>query len=63
MRIASWIPYYEYNGSQFFCTDHAPLDIVERRQAGFDRLATHYQTHFAHSLAATATARDSISDL
>ena len=63
MRIASWIPYYEYNGPQFFCTDHAPLDIVERRQAGFDRLAAHYQAHFAHSLAATATARDSISDL
>ncbi len=62
-RIASWIPYYEYTESQFFCTDHAPLDIVERRQAGFDRLAAHYQSRFAQSLAATATARGSISDL
>ncbi len=62
-RIASWIPYYEYNESQFLCTDNAPLDVVERRHAGFERLVAHYQNRFTQSLAATNAARSSISDL
>ena len=37
-RIASLIPFYEYDEAQFFRADSAPDDIAARREAGFARL-------------------------
>ncbi len=52
-RVASWLPYYEYDEARFFCSDDAPEEIAARRRAGFMRLSELYRTRFA----ATAPAR------
>ena len=38
-RIASWIPYYEYDEWRFYDSDGAPADVVAKRRSGFTRLA------------------------
>jgi glutamate-1-semialdehyde 2,1-aminomutase len=62
-RLASFIPFYEYNERDFFKADGAPDDVVQRRRAGFRRLAEAYQTRFAKSADLTAEAAAGISDL
>jgi glutamate-1-semialdehyde 2,1-aminomutase len=62
-RIASLVPFYEYDEAQFFCSDDAPDDIVARRRAGFARLSELYRVRFAETLRHTAEVEDSISDL
>jgi glutamate-1-semialdehyde 2,1-aminomutase len=62
-RVASLVPFYEYDEAQFFCSDDAPDDIVERRRTGFARLSELYRVRFAETLRHTAEVEDSISDL
>jgi glutamate-1-semialdehyde 2,1-aminomutase len=62
-RIARLIPYYAYDEERFFCSDAAPAEVAERRRAGFLRLAGRYRRRFPRSLALTAEAETSISDL
>ncbi len=62
-RLAGFIPFYEYDEEQFFCSDLAPQDVVERRRAAFDRLSALYKTQFAETLRRTAEASAGISDL
>jgi glutamate-1-semialdehyde 2,1-aminomutase len=62
-RIASLIPFYEYDESRFFNSDDAPHEVAARRQAGFDRLARLYEERFPKTRLATAKAKESISDL
>jgi glutamate-1-semialdehyde 2,1-aminomutase len=62
-RIARLIPYYAYDEERFFRSDAAPAEIAERRRAGFLRLAGRYRRRFPRSLALTAEAETSISDL
>jgi len=62
-KLASLIPYYEYDETRFFCSDDAPADVVARRRAGFARLAELYRARFARTAALTAEVRDAISDL
>src|SRR4029077_5382884 len=62
-RLASFIPYYEYGDSEFFCSDDAPAEIAARRRRGFMRLAALYRTRFAITAEKTAEVADSISDL
>ena len=62
-RLASFIPYYEYGDSEFFCSDGAPVEIAMRRRGGFMRLAALYRTRFAVTAEQTAEVADSISDL
>ena len=62
-RIASLIPFYEYDEEQFFGSDNAPEEIVARRRAGFDRLSQLYRDRFPESARLTAEIRDSVSDL
>ena len=33
-RLAAFIPFYEYDDEQFFCSDGAPADMVQRRREG-----------------------------
>ena len=62
-RLASFIPFYEYDEVEFFQADHAPDDVVVRRRAGFARLAEHYRTRYARTAQLTAEAAEGISDL
>src|SRR5262245_48313273 len=62
-RIASLVPFYEYDEARFFCSDGAPDDIVERRRAGFARLSQLYRDRFAETVRQTADVEDDISDL
>jgi glutamate-1-semialdehyde 2,1-aminomutase len=62
-RIASLIPFYDYDESQFFASDDAPHDVAARRRAGFERLAQLYAERFPKTRLATAKVRDAVSDL
>jgi glutamate-1-semialdehyde 2,1-aminomutase len=62
-RIAALIPYYDYDGARFFCSDDAPDEVVARRRAGFARLSDLYRTRFAKTAALTAEVTSTISDL
>jgi glutamate-1-semialdehyde 2,1-aminomutase len=62
-RIASLIPFYEYNEQQFFRSDNPPEDIAIRRRTGFMQLAAVYQERFAQTHACTGEAAAGISDL
>jgi glutamate-1-semialdehyde 2,1-aminomutase len=62
-RIASLVPFYEYDEAQFFCSDGAPDDIVARRRAGFARLSELYRERFAETVRQTVEVEDGISDL
>ncbi len=62
-RIASLIPFYEYDERQFFRSDGAPEEVAARRQDGFMRLSDLYRERFAKTSARTAEAAASISDL
>ena len=62
-RIASLIPFYEYDESQFFGSDGAPEDIAGRRRAGFARLSKLYRDRFAETSQLTAKVKESVSDL
>jgi glutamate-1-semialdehyde 2,1-aminomutase len=62
-RIASLIPFYEYDEGRFFCSDGAPEDIAARRRDGFMRLAALYRNRYAETVRRSAEVSDSISDL
>jgi glutamate-1-semialdehyde 2,1-aminomutase len=62
-RLASFIPFYEYNERDFFQADNAPQDVVARCRAGFGRLSDHYRTHFVATAQITSEAAAGISDL
>jgi len=62
-RIASLVPFYEYDESRFFCSDKAPAEIAARRREGFVRLATLYATRFRETNRRTAEVIGAISDL
>jgi glutamate-1-semialdehyde 2,1-aminomutase len=62
-RVASLVPFYDYDESRFFCSDDAPEEIAERRRAGFKRLTALYDTRFAETIRLTAEVSEGISDL
>ncbi|MGH8507323.1 MAG: aminotransferase class III-fold pyridoxal phosphate-dependent enzyme [Gammaproteobacteria bacterium] len=62
-RIATLVPFYEYDEVRFFRSDDAPEDVAARRRAGFMRLSELYRERFPETLRLTAEVEDSISDL
>jgi len=62
-RLASVLPGVHYNAERFFNCDQAPENIVANRRAGFERLASLLNSRHAKSIALSAEARESISDL
>jgi glutamate-1-semialdehyde 2,1-aminomutase len=62
-RIASLVPFYEYDESRFFCSDNAPGEIAARRRDGFMRLSALYGTRFGETNRHTAQVLDALSDL
>ena len=61
--VASLMPFYQYDESQFFNTDAAPDVVVAQRRADFARLADLYRKRYATTLRLTAEATGLISDL
>jgi glutamate-1-semialdehyde 2,1-aminomutase len=62
-RLASFLPFYEYDERDFFRADGAPDDVVARRRAGFGRLSEDFRIRFAKTARLSAEAADGISDL
>jgi glutamate-1-semialdehyde 2,1-aminomutase len=62
-RVASLLPFYEFDRAAFFGSDGVPPEVAERRRAGFDRLAATYRERFPKTRRLTEEARDGISDL
>jgi glutamate-1-semialdehyde 2,1-aminomutase len=62
-RIASLVPFYEFDETRFFRSDHPPEEIAKRRHAAFVRLANLYRSRFAKTVHLTADVKDAISDL
>ena len=62
-RMASFVPFYEYDENQFFRSDDPPEDIALQRQAGFMRLSALYKSRFAETIRQTAELAEGISDL
>jgi glutamate-1-semialdehyde 2,1-aminomutase len=62
-RIASLIPFYEYDAHRFFRADDPPEEVAARRTGAFDRLAELYRTRYAETVRRTADVADGISDL
>jgi glutamate-1-semialdehyde 2,1-aminomutase len=62
-RVASLLPFYEYEEQVLFRVDGAPTEIEARRRAGFMRLAALYQDRFAETLRHSAAIESDLSDL
>ena len=62
-RVAGWIPGYAYDETRFFTVDGAPAQVAAQRQAGLNRLSELFASRFTKSIAATAQAREGVSDL
>jgi glutamate-1-semialdehyde 2,1-aminomutase len=62
-RLAGFVPVYEYGEQRFFCSDGAPVEISQRRRAGFERLSALCRNRFSETIRRTAEASAAISDL
>ena len=62
-RLASFMPFYEYDEEEVFRADDAPDDVAAQRRTGFLRLADLFARRFATSARATAEVESGISDL
>jgi len=62
-RVASLIPFYDYDEDQFFQSDDAPADVAARRREAFMRLSDLYRQRFPRSVALTKEAAAGVSDL
>jgi glutamate-1-semialdehyde 2,1-aminomutase len=62
-RVARLLPFYEFSGDKYFCTDGAPPQIAAQRKDAFFALAKLYGERYAKGRALTAEAAQHISDL
>jgi glutamate-1-semialdehyde 2,1-aminomutase len=62
-RVASLIPFYEYDEARFFRCDDPPDEIAARREAAFSRLSGLFRDRYAETARLTAEIKDGISDL
>jgi glutamate-1-semialdehyde 2,1-aminomutase len=62
-RVAAVLPSYRYEEDQAFAVDGAPPDVVARRKTAFASLVGRCQERYPKSLAASAEAAQSLSDL
>ncbi len=62
-RIASLVPFYEFDEEQFFRSDNPPEEVAARRRAGFMTLSKVFRERFAKTRALTENIQESISDL
>src|SRR5215470_7837836 len=59
-RVASLMPFYEYDERRFFCSDNAPAKIAALRRDGFMRLSALYASRFRQTARQTAEVVDTI---
>jgi glutamate-1-semialdehyde 2,1-aminomutase len=62
-RVARHLPFYEYGEEAFFSSDGAPVDVVERRRDGFERLAGVLAERSKESLRQSAELESGLPDL
>jgi len=62
-RVASLVPFYQYDETRIFGADGAPDSVVAQRRADFARLADCYRRRYPRTLQLTAEATGLISDL
>jgi glutamate-1-semialdehyde 2,1-aminomutase len=62
-RLASFLPFYEYDEDRFFRADDAPAEVAATRREGFMRLSALFTERFAVTAARTAELAGAISDL
>ena len=62
-RVSKWLPAYDLEDDVFYAADGASQAIADRRKAGFLALAHRLESRSPLSLAATAEAASSISDM
>jgi glutamate-1-semialdehyde 2,1-aminomutase len=62
-RVASLVPFYQYDEERFFSADGAPEAVVAQRRGDFERLSRLYRARCARSLELTAEVTGLISDL
>jgi glutamate-1-semialdehyde 2,1-aminomutase len=63
LRLARWIPEYNYTEGNFFSSDDAPYEVQEKRREGFNRLADLFRRRFSKTIAFTEELESSVSDL
>ncbi len=62
-RIASLVPFYEFEEEQFFRSDNPPEEVATRRQSAFKKLSMLYRERFAKTRTLTEDVKQTISDL
>jgi glutamate-1-semialdehyde 2,1-aminomutase len=62
-RVASLVPFYEYDEHRFFSCDDPPENIAAQRRDALRRLSALYRQKFARTSALTAQVREGASDL
>lgn len=62
-RVAALLPSYSYDEDQVFAIDGAPPEVVSQRRAAFAALVAGCQQRYPKSLAASAEAAQTLSDL
>ncbi|MFK4384873.1 glutamate-1-semialdehyde 2,1-aminomutase [Bradyrhizobium sp. USDA 223] len=62
-RVARLLPFYEFEGDQYFACDGAPANIAAQRKDAFFRLARLYAERYPKGRAMTKEAAEQISDL
>ena len=62
-RVASLIPFYDYDEDRFFRSDDAPADVAAQRRNGFMRLSELWGQRFGQTIATTREAAAGVSDL
>jgi glutamate-1-semialdehyde 2,1-aminomutase len=66
-RISRWVarlvPFYQFDETEYFCTDGAPAEVAAQRRAAFDRLADDYRSRFAKTIDLKSSVKAGISDL
>ena len=62
-RVASLIPFYDYDEAAFFNCDNVPADIAAQRRAAFTSLSQLWGQRFGQTIAVTREAAAGVSDL
>ncbi|MEM1155769.1 MAG: aminotransferase class III-fold pyridoxal phosphate-dependent enzyme [Pseudomonadota bacterium] len=62
-RLATLVPYYEFDHTRFYNSDHAPGDIADRRQAAMQQLKSEVSTRQPETLAYSQSLENGISDV
>ncbi|HTW75055.1 MAG TPA: aminotransferase class III-fold pyridoxal phosphate-dependent enzyme [Steroidobacteraceae bacterium] len=60
--LSRWVPFYQYDETQFFRADDASPELAAQRRAGFERLAALYAERFARTAAASEESAGAIAD-